>query len=182
MIRYPKIEVDRETFVTLAKLACTDVVFNSPSGFFRQKDGLAMGIQPAPMPANIWMSSFEDSIKESASIFDRYVDDILVDVEDSEIDNRLTKINSLHPKLEFTLEKPVYNTIPFLDMKIRQLEDGSIETMWYRKPTDTGLTLNFHATAPLKYKKNVIQGLTHRIYNASSTWINFHRGLAGRRY
>ena len=48
-----KIEVDRETFVTLANLACTDVVFNSPSGFFRQKDGLAMGIQPAPMLANI---------------------------------------------------------------------------------------------------------------------------------
>ena len=28
-----KIEVDKETFITLAKLACRDVVFNSPSGF-----------------------------------------------------------------------------------------------------------------------------------------------------
>ena len=61
-----KIEVDRETFVTLAKLACTQVVFNSPSGFFRQKDGLAMGIQPAPPFANIWMTSFEESIKGDA--------------------------------------------------------------------------------------------------------------------
>ncbi len=32
-----KIEVDRETFVTLAKLACTDVVFSSPSGFLGRK-------------------------------------------------------------------------------------------------------------------------------------------------
>jgi hypothetical protein len=136
-----------------------------------------MGIQPAPPLANIWMSSFEDSIKEDASIFDRYVDDTLLDIEDSEIDNRLAKINDLHPKLEFTLERPVDNTIPFLDMKIRQLEDGKIETMWYRKPTDTGMTLNFHAVAPFKYKRNVIQGLTHRIYNASSTWSNFHIGL-----
>ncbi len=70
-----------------------------------------MGIQPAPMLANIWMSSFEGSIKEDASIFDRYVDDILVDVEDSEINNRLTKINALHDKLEFTLERPVDHTI-----------------------------------------------------------------------
>ena len=83
------------------------------------------------------MSSFEDEIKEDATIFNIYVDDTLVDIEESEIDNRLAKINNLHPKLEFTLERPVDNTIPFLDMKIRLLEDGSIETMWYRKPTDT---------------------------------------------
>ena len=62
-------------------------------------------------------------------------------------------------------------------MKIRLLEDGRIETMWYRKPTDTGMTLNFHAIAPLKYKRNVIQGLTHRIYNASSTLSNFNIGM-----
>ena len=62
-------------------------------------------------------------------------------------------------------------------MKIKQLEDGTIETMWYRKPTDTGITLNFHATAPFKYKRNVIQGLVHRIYNASSTLENFNIGM-----
>ena len=172
-----KIEVDKETFITLAKLACRDVVFSSPSGFFRQIDGLGMGIQPASPLANIWMSSFEDEIKEDATIFNIYVDDTLVDIEESEIDNRLAKINNLHPKLEFTLERPVDNTIPFLDMKIRLLEDGSIETMWYRKPTDTGMTLNFHAIAPLKYKRNVIQGLVHRIYNATSTWDNFNIGM-----
>ena len=48
--------------------------------------------------------------------------DTLVDVADTEIETRLKKINKLHPKLEFTLEKPIENTIPFLDMKIKQLE------------------------------------------------------------
>ena len=99
------IEVDRETFVTLAKLGCTDVVLRSPSGFFRQKDGLAMGIQAAPMLANIWMSSFEDSIKEDASMFAGYVDDILVDVEESEINNRLTKINNAQKQHIFKQKK-----------------------------------------------------------------------------
>ena len=54
-------------------------------------------------------------------------------------------------------------------MKIKQLEDGNIDTMWHRKPTDIGLTLNFHGVASLKYKRNVIQGLTQRNYNASPT-------------
>ena len=62
-------------------------------------------------------------------------------------------------------------------MKIQKLDDGNLEAMRYRKPTDTGLTLSFHATAPMKYKRNVIQGLTHRIYNASSTWSNFGSGM-----
>ena len=112
-----------------------------------------MGIHPAPPLFNIWMSSFEDEIKEDAMIFDVYVYGTLLDIEANGIDNRLAKINNLHPKLEFTLQRPVDNTIPFLDKKIRHLDDGSIETMWYRKPTDTGMTLNFHAIAPLKYKK-----------------------------
>ena len=172
-----EMEIDRETFITLAKLSCTDVIFSSPSGYFKQRDGLAMGIQPAGQLANIWLSSFEETIKDDATIFERYMDDILLDVEESKINNRLTSINELHEKLQFTLERPIDHTIPFLDMKITKLEDGKLETMWYRKPTDTGLTLNYHANAPTKYKRNVIQGLTHRIYNSCSTWSSFHKGL-----
>ena len=108
-----KTEVYKETFIKLAKLACKDLVFSSPSGFFRQIDGLGMGIQPAPPLSNIWMSSFEEEIKEDATIFNIYVDDTLVDIEEGQIENRLDKINNLHPKLEFTLERPVDNTIPF---------------------------------------------------------------------
>ena len=132
-----KMEVDKETFIALAKLDCTDVVFSSPSGYFRQKEGLAMGIQPAPMLANIWMSAFEETVKEDALIFARYVDDILLDVEENKIGERLININILHEKLEFTLERPVNNSIPFLDMKIQKLDDGNLQTMWYRKPTGT---------------------------------------------
>ena len=80
------IKVDKETFITLAKLACRDVVFSSPSVFFRQIDDLAIRIQPAPPLANIWMSSFEDEIKEDPTIFDIYVDDTPLDIEESEID------------------------------------------------------------------------------------------------
>ena len=45
------------------------------------------------------------------------------------------------------------------------------------KATDTGLTLNFHALAPMKYKRSVIIGFVHRVYRSSSSWHNIHMGL-----
>ena len=57
--------------------------------------------------------SEEDDINEDATIFNIYVDDTLVDIEEGQIETRLDKINNLHPKLEFTFEKPIDNTIHF---------------------------------------------------------------------
>ena len=52
-----------------------------------------------------------------------------------------------------------------------------LSSTWYCKPTDTGLIMNFHALAPLRYKKSVVCGFVHRIYRACSTWENFHTSL-----
>ena len=54
---------------------------------------------------------------------------------------------------------------------------GTLSSRWYRKPTDTGLALNFHALAPLKYKKSVVSSFVYRIFRASSDWTQFHAGL-----
>ena len=66
--------------------------------------------------------------------------------------------------------------LPFLDMIISN-DNGILSSSWYRKPTDTGLTLNFHALAPLKYKRSVVIGFIHRIYRACSSWAGFHDGI-----
>ena len=55
--------------------------------------------------------------------------------------------------------------------------EGQLLSGWYRKPTDTGLTLNFHSLAPLRYKKSVVIGFVYRIFNSCSTWPLFHEGL-----
>ena len=49
--------------------------------------------------------------------------------------------------------------------------------MWYRKKTETGLAINYHALAPLKYKRNMIITLVHRIFNSTSTYEHLHTGL-----
>ena len=104
------------------------------------------------------------------------MDDILREIKITEIDLKLSEINSYHPSLKFTIEREHQKSLPFLDMKIMR-ENRSLNSTWYTKTTDTGLTMNFHAIAPLKYKKSVVTGFIHRIYNTCSTWKNFHESV-----
>ena len=92
------------------------------------------------------------------------------------IDDKLDEINAYHPNLKFTCEREEGGCIPFLDMKI--LHSGeSLTSTWYRKPTDTGLTMNFHSLAPKKYKRSVVSGMIYRIKNACSTEDNFKSSI-----
>ena len=169
--------IDKETFITLAELACCNVIFLTHDGYYIQKDGLAMGSPPAPHLANGWLSKYDDIIKGDSKLYERYMDDVLCCVKSASVQERLLHMNSLHPCLQFAYElENDCNSISFLDMLVTN-ENGKLSSKWYRKPTDTGLTLNFHAVAPMKYKRSVVTSFIHRIYRACSTWQNFHLGL-----
>ena len=60
---------------------------------------------------------------------------------------------------------------------IHNHETGELASTWYRKPTDTGLIMNYHALAPKRYKRLVVSGFVHRIYRACSSWALFHDSL-----
>ena len=168
--------LDKETFITLAKLSCCNVVFSTHNGYYTQKDGLAMGSPPAPHLANGWLSKFDKTIQGDSALYERYMDDIICSAKSDDIDVRLDMVNNLHPNLHFTFEKENASSIAFLDMLITN-NRGSLSSKWFRKPTDTGLTLNYHALAPKKYKRSVVCSFVHRIYRASSSWLNFDNGL-----
>ena len=168
--------IDKDTFIELAELACCNVVFSTHQGFYIQEDGLAMGSPPAPHLANGWLSTFDKNIQGNSIMYERYMDDIIRTIDNDKIQDELLRINNLHSCLSFTKEMEKDNAIPFLDMLLHN-NKGNLSSSWYTKPTDTGLTLNFHALAPLKYKKSVVIGFIHRIYRACSTWHNFHVGI-----
>ena len=174
--KVPMKSVDKETFITLAELACCNVVFSTHRGFYTQKDGLAMGSPPAPMLANGWLSQFENLIKDKSKMCERYMDDILCDIKKDDISDRLTLINNLHPKLEFTIETENDGKLAFLDMLIMN-DSGILTSKWYRKVTDTGLTLNYHSLAPVKYKRSVVSSFVYRIFKSCSNWQLFHEGI-----
>ena len=175
--RFEKPPVDKETFIKLVRLACKDVVMLTHDGYYRQNDGLSMGAKPAPPLANIWLSKFDPIIKDTAKIFDRYMDDIIREINRHQIQEKLREINNLHPKLKFTMEMEENGCIPFLDIKIIHT-DNHLSSTWYLKPTDTGLIMNFHALAPKRYKKSVVQSFVHRIHRTCSSGENVESSLA----
>ena len=168
--------VDKKTFVTLAEIACCDVVMGMHDGFYVQTDGLAMGSPPAPHLANGWMSQFDPIIKGNSAFYERYMDDIITEKHSQRAEEKLTEINGLHPSLGFTMEREVEHRISFLEMKIAN-NNGNLTSTWYTKPTDTGLIMNFHALAPKRYKRSVVSGFVHRIYRSCSEWKAFHESL-----
>ena len=85
-------------------------------GYYRQRDGLAMGSPPAPLLANGWMHKHDHKISDDAKLFSRYVDDVLRSIHKDRIEEKLAEINRLHPSLRFTIEVEENNQIPFLDM------------------------------------------------------------------
>ena len=113
---------------------------------------------------------------ETCKIFGRYVDDVIRSSKNANIESILSFVNSLHVNLEFTIERLNDRKIPFLDILVT-LRDKRLNTEWYLKPTDTGILLNFRATAPIRFKKNIIQGTVHRIFNATSDWSSFHTAI-----
>ncbi|XP_057292546.1 uncharacterized protein LOC130621255 [Hydractinia symbiolongicarpus] len=127
-------------------------------GYYQQVDGLAMGSPPAPMLANGWLSKFDDIIKGDADLFARYMDDIIRNINKDKIQEKLNEINNIHPSLKFTIERENNGEIAFLDMSIKRTH-GNFVSKWYTKPTNTGLTLNFHALAPKQSKRSVVSGL-----------------------
>ena len=42
---------------------------------------------------------------------------------------------------------------------------------------DTGLIMNIHALAQMRYKRAVVSGFVHRIFRACNSWQFVHEGL-----
>ena len=174
--KYQKPPVSKETFKKLLKISTCDVLMLTHDGYYRQKDGLAMGSPPAPPLANGWLFKYDHRIRDNAKLYSRYMDDIIRSIKAHLIEAKLREINSFHPCLKFTIEREVNGELPFLDMKVIRTE-GKLSSTWYTKPTDTGLIMNFHSVSPLKYKKSVVTGFVYRIYYACSSWKHFHESL-----
>ena len=171
-------EIDKDTFLLLAKLCLDRVVMRTCDGYYVQTEGLAMGSPASPLLANIWMSKFDQLFtSEKPKMYMRYVDDIMTAIKKQNITNRLLEINSWHKNLTFTHEVEDDNgEISFLDMLLHHTTNG-IESSWYMKPSNSGLTLNFHALAPMRYKRSVVRSFVHRIYNAYSSWTHIDDGI-----
>merc|ERR1711867_120262 len=85
----------------------------------------------------------------------RYIDDICaIFAEGDNIQHFLNFINDLHANIKFTIEYAT-DTFPFLNMEMK-FNDFSFDSWVYRKPTHTGLMLNFSTICPETWKRGLI--------------------------
>ena len=126
--KYEKPPIDKGTFKELLRLSSCDVLMLTHDGYHRQLDGLAIGIPPAPLLANGWLSKHDRDLKDDVKLFPRYMNDIIRSIKRHLIKQKLQQINNLYPSLKFTMEREAEGTIPFLDMKIVHQQDKSTST------------------------------------------------------
>ena len=180
----------RKDFETLLRTATSETHFTFDKKMYVQHNGVAMGAPLAPVMADIFMAHLETTLMdELTSIgvceWHRYVDDTFVLVQPgTEVADLLTVLNRFHPSIKFTYELEANGSLPFLDVRVtRSPERHTFETTIYRKPTFTGLMINWNSFVPLQYKKASVDSMVRRALSICSTYLSLTEEFAEiRRY
>ena len=104
------------------------------------------------------LTTFENSPR----IYKRFVDDIVSVIKRENLEQFHNHINTLHPKIQLTIEEESDVELPFLDTLLKRKPDGTISILVYRKPTHTDQYLNYNSNHPVKTKDAVVSALFKR--------------------
>ena len=161
------------TIMELVTVCVRKTYFQYGSNFYKPKDGLVMGSSLSPILANVYLEKFEE---EAINTFDpkplqflRYVDDIYIEWPENirPIEELQTHFNMKSNVTKFTLEKEKDEGLPFLDVHVKR-KNNKITTEVYRKPTDSGLYLQYDSNHPCAVKNGIVSTLLHRAKTHSS--------------
>ena len=154
-------------------LLCSQSYFMYKDQLYQQVDGVGMGSPLGPSLANAFLANLENEMLNQKfttaarlsqvhpNLYLRYVDDIVAIFDNATSANLfLDVLNSLHPSIQFTMEVGD-KSLAFLDVNI-SIDCLTLSTTVYRKPTHTGVFLNYRALAPMAWKKGLIMCLLHR--------------------
>ena len=152
-------------------IATKSVSFSFNEIMYRQIEGVSMGSSLGPILANIFVGFQERRMFDrfpKPFIYLPYVDDTFVSFRSrSDTLPFFDILNQLHSSLTFTIEEENNGQLPFLDVLVER-HDSSFLTSVYRKPTFTGLYLNWHSFSPKSRKLNLCRCLSYRALNICS--------------
>ena len=146
---------------------CTKHVHFSYSGkICIQLDGVEMGSPLGPVLANTFMTELEIAIIPSLGNYlqnwKRFVDDTFAVVLLDKIGHIVNQLNSFDENIQFTFEMEDENKLAFLDAVVIRNTNNTINTIVYRKPTNTDIYINWHSHSPSKWKKTTANVLIQR--------------------
>ena len=179
-VNFTILGLNRTSFRTLLELAVKFCFFVFDNKFYRQIDGLGMGLPLGPTFANIFLCHHEERwLAECPSLFkpvfyNRYIDDcFLLFKSESHVSLFLNYLNTRHSSINFTYELEDNSKISFLDCKVSRVNKDFVTTV-HRKDTFTGLGINYYSFCPYRFKINSICTLVHRAYRVCSDYLLLH--------
>ena len=176
----PNLKINHKELKKLFLFATAETHFLFENNIYDQVDGVSMGSPLAPVLANLFMGFHEsnwirDYNGSPPLIYKRYVDDIFcLFNNENEANDFLNYLNKKHPNIKFTTESENNNTLPFLDVNIKKLDNGKFNTNIFHKKTYSGLLTNYLSFTPLTYKLALLKTLIHRTFRICNTWQLFH--------
>lgn len=96
------------------------------------------------------------------------MDDLFLIIPNQMVDQTLLMFNSINKKIQFTHVVEENNELPFLDTTVLRNDNGTLDFMWYSKPTSSNRLLNYRSNHQLNQKLNVVDNLIKRMYDLSS--------------
>jgi hypothetical protein len=161
-----------EDIVSLVTLCLNCNHFKFKEQIYHQREGLPMGNRLSGLIAELFINKVEKETYAKLNINPiafRYVDDLLIFTK-GEDEARLifNTFNNNPYGLKFTIELPVNNEIPYLDFKIKIIDEGMVEFDFYRKPTRKDNFVNANTALPSKCIDNIITSEWQRIKNRCS--------------
>jgi hypothetical protein len=140
-----------------------------------QVDGVIMGSPLVPILPDIFMTHIEQQLEQydqyhRIKIYLRYVYHtfIIFNGKESDADELVKFINTLHPRLKFTCEHEKNYELTFLDVEVLK-QRTKFETTVYKKETHTNQLLHWQSCQAKKYKISLIKTLTYRALNICSS-------------
>ena len=125
--------------------------------YFRQIFGCAMGSPISVVAANLVMKDLESRILSGncqIRLWKRFVDDVWALVPEDKVSDILKYINSFEKSINFTCEREIENSLPFLDVHVTRI-GHSFKTKVYCKPSHTDRYLDFNSNHAFTHKMSV---------------------------
>nr|VZI32274.1 unnamed protein product [Spirometra erinaceieuropaei] len=159
------IEIPTQHIIELLKL-CLRNYCQFDNKFYQQVKGTPMGSQISGLIAELVLQRLEKKVFQDLSpkVWLRYVDDTFVVIKNCEVERLHQRLNDVFPAIQFTREEAIGDSLPFLDVKIQRLSDGSLVTSVHRKGSNSEIILNYGSNHPAANKRSCVRTLFHGAY------------------
>ena len=159
--------LNKTQFCDILNLIFENCFFTYNNNTYKQIRGLPMGSSLSPALADLVLEKLISStmaiVEDSVSFMSRYVDDLLLIIQEDQVDNVLAQFNSFHPNVQFTIERELDKKLNFLELTICRNNDNTLTTTWFRKTTASLRYMNFYSNHSLAQKISIIRMLGKRL-------------------